>query len=128
MRAAGTRPTAEQFGRTHPKVPARFLRRRDAAEMEPLNVLAAPTAFDRPLFQAPIERFRIGYPPTRFTELCDLSIIEPGADGRRRLHALMREHLPASLDPDPGGALHAFLFDWFDARTPRERARDRPRA
>jgi hypothetical protein len=60
--------------------------------------------------------FRTGYPPTRFPELCDLSIIEPGADGRWRLHALLRAHLLADLDPDLRRALHAFLFDWFDER------------
>jgi hypothetical protein len=89
-----------------------------------LRVLAGPAGFDRDLFEALMAHFRTGYPPTRFPELCDLSIIEPGADGRWRLHALMRAHLLADLDPDLRRALHAFLFDWFDARcqppSPRE--------
>jgi tetratricopeptide (TPR) repeat protein len=124
LRAAGTPPRPDQFGGTHAQVLARFLRHRDPAEIEALRVLSGPAGFDRDLFEALMAHFRTGYPSTRFPELCDLSIIEPGADGRWRLHALMRAHLLADLDPDLRRALHAFLFDWFDARcrppSPRE--------
>ncbi|WP_058553954.1 tetratricopeptide repeat protein [Thiohalocapsa sp. ML1] len=122
--AAGTPPRPGQFGGTHADVLARFLRHRDPAEIEALRVLAGPAGFDRDLFGALMAHFRTGYPSTRFPELCDLSIIEPGADGRWRLHALMRAHLLADLDPDLRRALHAFLFEWYDARcrppSPRE--------
>jgi hypothetical protein len=97
---------------------------RTPSELETLKVLAGPRAFDRDLFAALVERFRTGFPLTRFDDLCGLSIIEPGADGRFRLHALMREHLRADLPDALRAELDGFLFDWFDARcqppSPRE--------
>ena len=76
----------------------RILRHRKPAEREAPKLLAGPAAFDRELFVALNQHFGTGYPPTSFEDLCGLSIIEPGADGRLRLHGLMREHLLAALD------------------------------
>ncbi len=75
-------PTPDQFGATHPEVLERFLRHRDPDELAALKVLAGPAGFDRDLFEALMARFRIGLDRTRLPELCALSIIEPGSDGR----------------------------------------------
>ena len=115
--AAGRRPPSPaDFGVTHPEVLARFLRHRTQAEQGALKVLAGLAAFDREIFAALLTRFRIPYPLTAFEDLCDLSIIEPGADGCFRLHGLMRSHLLAALPPGLRTELDAWLFDWFAAR------------
>ncbi|WP_026199341.1 hypothetical protein [Lamprocystis purpurea] len=116
LAAGGRTPIPADFGATHPEVLARFLRHRTPAEQEALKVLAGPAAFDREVFAALLTRFRIPYPLTAFEDLCDLSIIEPGADGCFRLHGLMRSHLLAALPPGLRTELDAWLFDWFDAR------------
>jgi hypothetical protein len=99
LAAGGRPPSPADFGATHPEVLARFLRHRTPAEREALKVLAGPAAFDREVFAALLTRFRIPYPLTAFEDLCDLSIIEPGADGCFRLHGLMRSHLLAAPPP-----------------------------
>uniref|UniRef100_UPI0025F1FAB2 tetratricopeptide repeat protein n=1 Tax=uncultured Thiodictyon sp. TaxID=1846217 RepID=UPI0025F1FAB2 len=116
LTAAGRTPAADDFGATHPEVLARFLRQRSTAEIATLECLAGPNAFDRDLFAALVQRFSTGYPLTAFADLMGFSFCEPGADGRYRLHGLMREHLLEELDPATKGELSAFLFDWFDAR------------
>jgi len=116
LTAAGRTPAADAFGATHPEVLARFLRQRSTAEIATLECLAGPNAFDRDLFAALVQRFHTGYPLTAFADLMGFSFCEPGADGRYRLHGLMREHLLEELDPATRGELSAFLFDWFDAR------------
>jgi tetratricopeptide (TPR) repeat protein len=122
--ADGRTPQPGDFGRTHPEVLVRFLRHLGTAEQETLKVLAAPRAFDRELFAALVDRFGTRYPLTAFPDFVGFSFIEQGADGRYRLHGLMRDHLDSALDADTRAELESFLFEWFDARcqpaSPRE--------
>jgi tetratricopeptide (TPR) repeat protein len=124
LEATGIQPTPDQFGHSHPMVIARFLRHRDPAEIEALKVLSVPNGFDRDLFTALMVHFHTGYQPSRFEELCGLTIIEPSTDGLWRPHALMREYLLDQLEPAFRRELDAVLFDWYDARCQPASPRD----
>jgi len=99
----------------HSQIVARFLRHRSPAEQASLKLLAAPRAFDRALFTALIQHFHTGYPAQHWNQFCGFSFVETGADGRQRLHGLMREHLRTALDAETFAQLQAFLFNWYDA-------------
>jgi len=116
IRAEGHVPQPEDFGGTHAEILARFLRHRSQEERETLKLLAVPRTFDYALFAELVRHFGTHYPLTAYEEFTGFSFIEAGADGRCRLHALMREHLYAELGGRLQAELEQFLFGWFDAR------------
>jgi tetratricopeptide (TPR) repeat protein len=121
---SGREPVPEDFGGTHAKILSRFLDYRSPPEQRTLKVLSGPRAFDRELFGALTERFRTGLSPMDFAEFTGFSFVEQGADGRHRLHALMRDHLRAELDAETKAELEGFLFEWYDARCQPASPRD----
>ena len=114
--AGGRTPAPEDFGGTETDVIAPFLRYRSTEEQETLKLLSGPRGFDRILFADLVRHFGTHYPLTAFADFTGFSFVEPGADGRYRLHALMRDHLYAELDADTQAELERFLVEWHDAR------------
>lgn len=115
----GPKPTADMFGGKKEDVLARFLEHLNQDELEALNFLSAPRAFDEELFDHMKSKY-FAERPILYSELRERSLYRESRDGQSlTIHALLREHMVARVaetNPKRSREINGMLHQWYAER------------